>query len=92
MLEVIDRVRAEHGEISGVCTFFELAVPMATRLAQALGVPANPLSAVNSARDKHDTRRISAAAGLPTPRHASVESGGDLASVAVCCARRALES
>ena len=56
----------------------EIAVPIATRLAAKLGVPANPIEAVMNARDKHATRRISAAAGLPTPKHASIEGVSDL--------------
>jgi biotin carboxylase len=59
-------------------TFFELAVPIATCLAAALGLPANPIAAVENARDKHATRAISAAAGLPTPKHASITSVADV--------------
>lgn len=62
----------------GVCTFFEIAVPIATQLAASLGLPSNPIEAVAAARDKHATRRISAAVGLPTPKHASITCEADL--------------
>ena len=78
MLAAIDKVRDELGEPAGVCTFFEVAVPIATRLAAALGLPANPIEAVDHARDKHATRRISMATGLPTPKHASIETPADI--------------
>ena len=78
MLEAVNKVREQVGEPDGVATFMEIAVPIATRLAAKLGVPANPIEAVMNARDKHATRRISAAAGLPTPKHASIEGVSDL--------------
>ncbi len=40
------------GEIDGVLTFCELAVPLASRLAEKLGLPHNPPAAVDAARDK----------------------------------------
>ena len=81
MVELVrGRVMDEVGAPSGVCTFFEVAVPVATRLAQELGLPCNPIEAVEFARDKHATRRISAGAGLPTPRHHAIESADDLAA------------
>lgn len=59
----------EFGELDGVCTFCELAVPLATRLAEKLGLPGNMPSAVDAARDKHATRTKLADAGLPTPKN-----------------------
>lgn len=82
MLQAINLVRTDIGEPAGVCTFFEIAVPITTRLAAALGLPYNPIEAVDHARDKHATRRISAEAGLPTPKHASIESASDIDSAA----------
>ena len=82
MLAAIDDVRREVGEPEAVVTFFEIAVPMATRLAAALNLPCNPIEAVDNARDKHATRVVSATAGLPTPRHASIVSANDLEAAA----------
>merc|ERR1712048_1210874 len=78
MLEVAKKIQAEVGEIAGVCSFFEVAVPIAARLAQALGLPHNSPLAVDNARDKHATRRITAEAGLACPKHACVHSESDL--------------
>ena len=39
-------------KLDGVTTFWELGVPLATRLADALGLPHNPVQAVDCARNK----------------------------------------
>merc|ERR1712187_430228 len=75
---VAKKIQADVGEIAGVCSFFEVAVPIATRLAQALGLPHNSPLAVDNARDKHATRRITSEAGLACPKHACVYSEEDL--------------
>merc|ERR1712187_73612 len=77
---VAKKIQADVGEIAGVCSFFEVAVPIATRLAQALGLPHNSPLAVDNARDKHATRRITSEAGLACPKHACVYSASDLVS------------
>lgn len=68
-LEAVKRVRAELGDLDGVVSFAEMAMPLVSRLADALGLPGNPASAVDDARDKHRTRARMAEAGLPTPRN-----------------------
>merc|ERR1712187_185304 len=75
---VAKKIQADVGEIAGVCSFFEVAVPIATRLAQALGLPHNAPLAGDNARDKHATRRITLEAGLACPKHACVYSEEDL--------------
>lgn len=40
---------------------------LAATIAQALGLPGNPLAATIAARDKHDQRELLAAAGVPAP-------------------------
>ncbi len=57
-LEGIKRAAKEVGELDGVTTFSELAVPLASRLAEALGLPHNSVEAVDNARDKHATRDV----------------------------------
>ena len=57
------------GELDGICTFCELAVPLVARLVESLGLPGNTPAAVDAARDKHATRATMAAAQLPTPRN-----------------------
>lgn len=38
--------------VDGICTFCEMAVPLVSRLAEALGLPGNTPAAVDAARDK----------------------------------------
>lgn len=38
--------------VDGICTFCEMAVPLVSRLAEALGLPGNTPEAVDAARDK----------------------------------------
>ncbi|KAF4672822.1 Carnosine synthase 1 [Perkinsus olseni] len=57
------------GPVDGICTFIELAVPMAARLSEALGLPGPSVECVDIARDKHKTRDIMTAKGLPSIRN-----------------------
>ena len=68
-LAALQAVRRAVGDLDGVCTFCEMAVPLVARLAEALGLPGNPPAAVDTARDKSATRSTLEAAGLPSPRH-----------------------
>ncbi|PNW74037.1 hypothetical protein CHLRE_13g582800v5 [Chlamydomonas reinhardtii] len=81
-LKSIRDVRSSIGELDGITTFCEMAVPLASRLAEALGLPSNTPQAVDNARDKHATREIMAKAGLPTPRHWKVTSEADVPKAA----------
>lgn len=62
-------LRQEFGELDGICTFCEMAVPLVARLSEKLGLPGNTPAAVDAARDKHSTRTKLKEAGLPTPRN-----------------------
>ncbi len=66
------------GELDGVCTFCEMAVPLVSRIAESLGLSGNSPAVVDAARDKHSTRAKMAAAGLPTPRNMLVQQPSDL--------------
>ncbi len=66
----------------GVCTFNEMSVPIAARLAEAMNLPGNPVAAVDAARDKYATRAIMEAAGLATPANALIEKAEDLSAAA----------
>ncbi|KAG2452311.1 hypothetical protein HYH02_003335 [Chlamydomonas schloesseri] len=81
-LKAVRDVRSSIGELDGITTFCEMAVPLASRLAEALGLPGNTPQAVDNARDKHATREIMAKAGLPTPRHWKVTSEADVPKAA----------
>ncbi|GFR47370.1 hypothetical protein Agub_g9079 [Astrephomene gubernaculifera] len=81
-LQALRDVRSRLGVLDGITTFCEMAVPLASRLAEKLGLPGNTPEAVDNARDKHATREIMARAGLPTPRHCKVVSEADVAKAA----------
>lgn len=77
-LKEISRVRKEIGELDGIVSFSEMAMPLVARLAERLGTPGNPPSAVDCARDKHATRKIMADFGLPTPKNFLIEEASQL--------------
>jgi len=79
-LAALQALRAEVGDLDGVCTFCEMAVPLVARLAEALGLPGNPPAAVDTARDKSATRTTLEAAGLPSPRHYLISDPGQVAA------------
>ena len=58
-------------------------MPVAARVAAALGLPGNPVEAVDAARSKLRTREASEQAGLPTPRSQRVRSLDELYAAAV---------
>jgi len=66
----------------GVMTFWETAVPLASAVAELLDLPGNPLKAIEAAKNKHETRRLMAVAGLPTPRNTLIESKDELKKAA----------
>ncbi|KFM27308.1 Carnosine synthase 1 [Auxenochlorella protothecoides] len=68
-LAAIEKVKKDFGELDGVVSFSEMAQPLVARLIEKLGLPGNSSAAVDSARDKHATRRCMSEAGLPTPRN-----------------------
>lgn len=70
------------GELDGVCTFCEMAVPLVARIAETLGLPGNAPHAVDAARDKHSTRAKMMAAGLPTPRNMLIQQPSDIGAAA----------
>ncbi|HEY1479413.1 MAG TPA: ATP-grasp domain-containing protein, partial [Gaiellales bacterium] len=66
----------------GVLTFWEDSAPVVARVARALGLPGNPVEAVDAARSKLRTRELSARLGLPTPRAVRVRSLDELYAAA----------
>lgn len=65
-------------KFDGVTTYWEDAVYVAARIAEALGVPLNPVDACYQARNKLRTRAAMAKANLPVPRFACVKTAADL--------------
>jgi biotin carboxylase len=79
---ILKAVRAAGIEPDGALTFFEPSVPAAARVAAALGLPGNPVDAVDDARSKARMRERSVRLGLPTPRAARVRSLDELFAAA----------
>ena len=79
-LEAMKKVKKDLGELDGVVSFSEMAMPLVSRLAEKLGLPGNPPSAVDDARDKHATRRVQLEVGLPTPKNYLIDDAGQLAA------------
>lgn len=73
MIEIIRRSRLP---VAGVITYWETRVEAVAAIADALGLPASPLSAVRACRDKHEGRRQLEAAGVPQARSMLVGSLG----------------
>ena len=70
------------GELDGLVTFCEMAVPLVARLAEKLGVPGNTPASIDAARDKHSTRAMMQAANLPSPRNMLVTEPEDVGKAA----------
>jgi biotin carboxylase/MFS family permease len=79
---VLDVLRGAGEQPDGVLTVWEDSVPIAARVAAALGLPGNPIEAVDAARSKLRTRELSARLGLPTPLAARVRSLDELYAAA----------
>jgi ATP-grasp domain/Transmembrane secretion effector/Cyclic nucleotide-binding domain/ATP-grasp N-terminal domain len=79
---VLDVLRGADEQPDGVLTFWEDSVTVAARVVAALGLPGNPIEAVDAARSKLRTRELSARLGLPTPRVARVRSLDELYAAA----------
>lgn len=82
ILSALQSLASEGVHLDGICTFSEVAVPLVSRLAEALGLPGNPVGAVDTARDKHATRAKMAAAGLATPKNVLLLPGAGAGEVA----------
>lgn len=63
-------------------TFWETAVPLASRCAERLGLPGNSPAGIEAAKNKHETRRLMERAGLPTPKNFLLEDSSQLAAAA----------
>ena len=75
---VVDALSAASIRPDAVLTFWETCPPVAARVAATLGLPGNPVEAVDVARSKLRTREASERAGLPTPKSRRVQSLDEL--------------
>ena len=74
-------VAARH-RVDGVLCWNELLVEQAAGLAEALGLPGSPRTAVARCRDKRATRQALEAAGVPQARSLPVSSAGEAVAAA----------
>ncbi|KAK9851562.1 hypothetical protein WJX84_001702 [Apatococcus fuscideae] len=81
-MAVMRRIEKDEGQIDGVLSFWELSQALVSRLAEALGLPGNPPSAVDAAREKQQTRAVMAQAGLASPKNILIHSPADLPAAA----------
>lgn len=82
-LDMIMEVIHESGlHFDGVATLLEFYTPLTAQIAAALNLPGHTLSAINTARNKYETRKACEACGLPSPRFALIESQDELAEKA----------
>ena len=73
---------AQTHPLTAVVAVDDAGTLLAATAAQALGLPHNPLDAVEAARDKARMRERFAAAGMPTPRFATADIDADPKTVA----------
>ena len=79
---MLDALAAAGVRPDGVLTFWENSIDVCARVAAALGLPGNPVEAVDAARSKVRTRELSTALGLPSPRARRVRSLDELFAAA----------
>jgi predicted ATP-grasp superfamily ATP-dependent carboligase len=80
--EVLEVLEGAGVRPDGLLTILEDSTGVVSRVAVALGLPANPPDAVDSARSKVRTRELSAQLGLPTPKARRVRSLDELFAAA----------
>lgn len=79
---VIDALASAAVQPDAVLTFWENSIDVCARVAESLGLPGNPVAAVDAARSKVRTRELSAELGLPSPRAQRVRSLDELFAAA----------
>lgn len=65
---------AAAGPVRGVVCYDEARILATARMAEALGLPTSPPSAIETCRDKHLTRQALATAGVPQAQSVAVRS------------------
>lgn len=74
----MDIVMSLDTKFDAITTYYEDAVPLATKMGLALGFETNPIEACDIARNKRRTRQAMKEANLPTPAFCSIQSEADL--------------
>lgn len=81
LLKTAVEVAAEGG-VTGAFTYDETLVVTTAHIAETLGLPGLTVAGVENCRNKHRTRQVLTAAGLPQPRFALVHTVGEAATEA----------
>ncbi|GGT12512.1 ATP-grasp domain-containing protein [Streptomyces purpureus] len=76
LLRAAEAVAAEH-PVAGVFSYDETLVVATAHIAERLGLPGLTVRGADNCRNKHSSRRILTAAGLPQPRFAYVTDAGE---------------
>ncbi|KGM13849.1 ATP-grasp domain-containing protein [Cellulomonas bogoriensis] len=79
---VLDVVADLAPTVDAVAPGLEYAVPAAARVAHRLGLPGAGPAAADLLRDKLELRRVTSAAGMPSPRFAEITSPQDIEAFA----------
>jgi biotin carboxylase len=82
LIECLQAIDMMPIRIDGVCTFVELAVSIASKIARALNLPGPSPESVSCARDKSLTRSTMQKVGLPNVRNTIIKSDNDLSRAA----------
>lgn len=81
LIKAAQHVAAEQ-RVAGVFTYDETLVVVTAHIAETLGLPGLTVAGVEACRNKHRTRQVLTAAGLPQPRFALVHSVEEAATAA----------
>lgn len=68
----MDMIEEDASKFDALTSFFEDAIPLVARMATALGLEANPISACEIARNKRKSRQVMAEHNLPVPKFFSI--------------------
>lgn len=68
----MDAIEEDANKFDAVTSYFEDAIPLVARIATALGLEGNPVSACEIARNKRKSREVMAEHNLPVPKFRSV--------------------
>jgi ATP-grasp N-terminal domain/D-ala D-ala ligase C-terminus len=74
----MDAIEEDASKFDALTSYFEDAIPLVARMAAALGLVSNPVSACEIARNKRRTRQVMAERGLPTPKYFSIMKADDV--------------
>jgi biotin carboxylase len=75
----MDAIEEDASKFDALTSFFEDAIPLVARMAAALGLECNPVSACEIARNKRKSRQVMAEHSLPVPKYLSITAPAHVA-------------